>query len=226
MRTDRLEKLASYLDNLPNKNFNFLVVRQRTQYGTVGCAMGHLPEVFPDDWQPNGVSVEPKWIKVDWTVSDYQPPPELANYVAEFFDMSVLDVYQIFYGETDPDTGYYLYTPTIANITPQMVARAIRDLIAKETSAQSKVRDDGGWWEVMLMDLEIAADGESKEAMLRQLSYVITAEYHIAKANKQTPFANLIRNCPPEVRKDGGKILRTLNLPDDVRSALAAAFCW
>lgn len=58
---ERLLKLADFLDELPEKNFNFGTVR-RVSYecGTVGCAVGWLPEVFPGDWvvSINGYAVD------------------------------------------------------------------------------------------------------------------------------------------------------------------------
>ncbi|MDE1971069.1 MAG: hypothetical protein KGI50_05875 [Patescibacteria group bacterium] len=43
MNKKRLIQLADYLDNLDPKFWNFRV----TMCGSVGCAVGHLPNVFP-----------------------------------------------------------------------------------------------------------------------------------------------------------------------------------
>jgi hypothetical protein len=55
MKTGRLYKLAKFLDNLPEENFDFGVVidimgdptKDIHSCGTVGCAIGWTPRVFP-----------------------------------------------------------------------------------------------------------------------------------------------------------------------------------
>lgn len=87
--------------------------------------------------------------------------------------------------------------------------------------------EKNGWWEMELLDLDIVADGESEHAMLRDLEHTLTAEYHLAIQASETPFVKLFKGCPMEVSRtweDGGKSLRQLNLPPDVRQALAAVF--
>lgn len=44
----RLRKLIAFLRNLPRNKFSFGVVREETKCGTVGCAIGWTPEVFPE----------------------------------------------------------------------------------------------------------------------------------------------------------------------------------
>jgi len=45
---ERLEKLADYLDQLPRRKFVFDVVIKDGTCGSVGCAIGHCPNVFPE----------------------------------------------------------------------------------------------------------------------------------------------------------------------------------
>lgn len=47
IRYDRLEKLAAFLDKLPKKRFDFNTMREERDCGTVACAIGWMPEVFP-----------------------------------------------------------------------------------------------------------------------------------------------------------------------------------
>lgn len=47
IRFDRLEKLAAFLDTLPRKKFRFDRVWRFQECGTVGCAIGWTPVVFP-----------------------------------------------------------------------------------------------------------------------------------------------------------------------------------
>lgn len=92
---------------------------------------------------------------------------------------------------------------------------------------RAKVRRKGEWWEIELLDLGVVADGASETAMLRELEYTLTAEYHLALQANQTPFVKLLKGVPVEVTdswNDGNKSLRTLNLPDEVKQALAAVF--
>ena len=86
---------------------------------------------------------------------------------------------------------------------------------------------DDGWWELVLLDLDIVADGDSENAMLRDLEHTLVAEYHLAVWAKETPFVRLFRGCPAgvsEAWEDGGKALRHLRLPTEVRQALAGVF--
>lgn len=49
MRTDRLRQLAAFLLTLRDEQFDFAAVRyEKPECGTVGCAMGWTPTVFPD----------------------------------------------------------------------------------------------------------------------------------------------------------------------------------
>lgn len=92
---------------------------------------------------------------------------------------------------------------------------------------RAQVHRTEDWWEMKLLDLDLVADGDSEDAMLRDLEHTLIAEYHIALKFGQTPFVKLFKGCPPEVSKsweDGGKKLRTLNLPTEVSMALSAVF--
>lgn len=54
MNADRLNKLADFLDTLNEQQFNFEIVAKRVcksdtiTCGTVGCAIGFTPHVFPE----------------------------------------------------------------------------------------------------------------------------------------------------------------------------------
>lgn len=43
----RFLRLADYLQRLPARKFNFSIFAQQKTCGTVGCAMGWTPAVFP-----------------------------------------------------------------------------------------------------------------------------------------------------------------------------------
>ncbi len=73
---DRLNKLANYIEKLPKKNFDFGVFSaEKHGCGTVGCAIGYMPLVFPklakfrveastcdDDFE---LTVNPKTLKME-----------------------------------------------------------------------------------------------------------------------------------------------------------------
>lgn len=83
------------------------------------------------------------------------------------------------------------------------------------------------WWELQLLDLDVVADGETEDAMLRELEYTLTSEYHLAVRHGETPFVRLFKGCPSEVSRsweEDHKKFRTLNLTDEVKQALAAVF--
>lgn len=88
------------------------------------------------------------------------------------------------------------------------------------------VRNKGDRWEVRLLDLAIAADGDSETSMLRDLEYALTAEYHLAVKYGRTPFRNIVVARHSEVSKSwtgGGVDLRALKIPAEVSQALASA---
>lgn len=92
---------------------------------------------------------------------------------------------------------------------------------------RATARMDRGWWEIKLLDLAVAADGDSETAMLKQLEHALVAEYLLAKELGQTPFVKLLLACPKEVHEawtDDTKKFRTLSLPEEVRCALSAVF--
>jgi hypothetical protein len=90
---------------------------------------------------------------------------------------------------------------------------------------RAQVRTRGGWWEIKLIDLNIVADGDSEEAMLHDLEYALTAEYHLAIKSGRIPFVNLCTSVPTAVAeawKDDHKKFRRLDLPTEVSMALSA----
>lgn len=93
---------------------------------------------------------------------------------------------------------------------------------------RATVKQTDSLWELALLDLDVVAEGDSEDSMLRDLEHTLAAEYHVALNLGKTPFLDLMSDdCPEEVRRsweDGGKKFRVLNLRPEVRAALAAAF--
>lgn len=88
---------------------------------------------------------------------------------------------------------------------------------------RATVSETPGWWEIRLLDLDVAADGPTEEAMLRELEHMLTAEYHLAVSRGRAPFIELLRG-QPVAREDGDTRFRRLNLPKCVSMALSLAF--
>jgi hypothetical protein len=93
---------------------------------------------------------------------------------------------------------------------------------------RARVKHKKDWFQVELLDLAIFADGPTEEAMLRDLEHSLRSEYELALQAEETPFVKLFRGCPKEVsdswHDDGEKKLRHLDLPAEVRRAIAAVF--
>lgn len=84
-----------------------------------------------------------------------------------------------------------------------------------------------GWWELRLLDLDLVADGDSEEAMLKNLERTLTAEYHLAIAHNQAPFVRLFTGgqvTDDHACHEGDKTYRILNLPSQVAQALSVLF--
>ena len=92
---------------------------------------------------------------------------------------------------------------------------------------RAAVVEKNGWWEMRLLDLQIVADGASESAMLAELEHQLIAHYLLARKNGDTPFLGLLLACPVDGEQrwaNGDKNFRALNLPEEVRMALSAAF--
>jgi len=118
VRVDRLRKLADFLDKLPPAHFNFGVTRADVSVsaentcGTVGCAIGWCPKVFP------------KLCRVD-NDGDVVIGPSGCYWGvgAELFNMTAYHARDLFTPDArSPATGRALGR----NATPKQVARRIR----------------------------------------------------------------------------------------------------
>lgn len=80
------------------------------------------------------------------------------------------------------------------------------------------------WFEITLLELDIIADGDTKEHAIEELEFAITAEYHLARLKEQTPFVDLILpaiNQEEEKTNEIGNF--PLSLPEEVKDCLAKA---
>lgn len=136
MNAARLLKLAAFLHQLPPQKFDFSEVAfqdekpmlealkaRKEDCGTVACAMGWCPAVFPKDitWKnkDQGGQLHVSLIKSPWT-EDF----EMAE---KFFELSELE-------------AGYLFKPFASHLddeaTAKEVAKLIRDFVKGKTIAQ------------------------------------------------------------------------------------------
>lgn len=121
----RLLKLAAFLDKLPRKKFNFgSIVYSKPKCGTVGCAIGWTPKVFPSlvEWDSRR---SPSAVKA--CGSDNFGFAEVAM---SLFGLSYKEANDLF----DPCfVGYQHWTQPVdrvdADATPKQVAASIRRFI-------------------------------------------------------------------------------------------------
>lgn len=122
MNTQRLQKLADFLRKLPPERFHFgKVVIHETSCGTIGCAMGWTPAVFPElvEWS-KGKGTYPL------TYCPNGGPVDYDDLASTIFDI-------------DRDDAFCLFTPEHqneldmddlpVNATPSQVADLIEEYI-------------------------------------------------------------------------------------------------
>lgn len=118
----RLLKLADFLDKLPRKSFDFSCTREERSCGSVGCAIGWTPNVFPrlvamtgGDWPMFGMK-----IRDGGDVECYLDYDDLG---AELFNMPAKHSSRLFTpGQASPADGRRLS----ASSRPTTVAKRIR----------------------------------------------------------------------------------------------------
>ena len=124
VRVDRLRKLADFLDKLQRSHFDFAIVRGKyspfpgNDCGTVGCAIGWCPTVFPKACH---INVAGQAVRIDGRYRSYFAAG------ARLFGMSDDDAYHLFTPrEPSPATGRDLSYFA----THKQVARRIRTYAA------------------------------------------------------------------------------------------------
>ena len=130
MNKERLLKLAEFLDELSPEKFDFCYVittwDHAIQCGSVCCAMGWTPRVFPDlvQWQrcPESWGTDENV----WTIS-YRGIIGYANVAEEIFEISLAESDQLF---SPTNRLPWLPSGVPDNATPSEVADSIRRFIA------------------------------------------------------------------------------------------------
>lgn len=149
MDAEKLLKMADFMETLPPARFDFQAVAHcdmstpcamgaavkraaanPTDCGTIGCVVGHTPQVFPElvEYVLSDVSNGLKWLEVrmkDGTC----PYPESRRYVAiaaVLFDITPRDAFRLF----TPGTGAPQDGEQLVDATPKEVAARIRSYVA------------------------------------------------------------------------------------------------
>lgn len=130
MNKHRLLKLADYLDNLNPKEFCFW--RVISDCGTVGCACGHLPKLFPRLARyviRSGLIVDIQCIATD---SRWYPLVD-----AKIFNISASDAWHLF----KPEKQKALGLPLVGRgARPKTVAKLIRAYVEKYGKPKRKTK--------------------------------------------------------------------------------------
>lgn len=132
MRISRLKKLADFLENLPPEKFYFgsVIRAHENGCGTVACAMGWTPQVFPElvQWREVGTSLDLCCPGIRF--QDY------TTIASKLFDISGSDATDLFTPNSirpwNPEEGL----PNSA--APKAVAKSIRDFIRWKEAARHR----------------------------------------------------------------------------------------
>lgn len=138
MNVQRLLKLADFLEKLPRKKFDFRTVitgpkppRKELDCGSVACAMGWTPAVFPrlveayvfSDEDPENIEMDVR-LKADKECDDYCTVAE------ELFGLDEKSATGLF----TPGHQDYINEPTLyGTATPKQVAALIRRYVKKNS---------------------------------------------------------------------------------------------
>lgn len=136
LHKNRLLKLAEFLDKLPKEKFDFssVISKNEGKCGTICCAVGWLPTVFPRSWMWDFVAGDETHINVFRKVPNGEDTKSSHHWhcdfwvdVSKFFGMTEKEVEQLFFPEMDRpwDPDFMLGEEATAN----EVADSIRDYI-------------------------------------------------------------------------------------------------
>lgn len=114
----RLKKLADFLKTLHHKKFNFgLIIND---CGTVGCAWGWTPVVFPKHlkWHNNFVIFKDENLDDDFWFHEK---------AAYFFGITTDEALGLF----SPGNQYHIGLPNLFDATPKQVAKNIETFLSR-----------------------------------------------------------------------------------------------
>lgn len=83
-----------------------------------------------------------------------------------------------------------------------------------------------GLLEAQLLELDIVVAAKDQDGLIRELQHAIEAHYHIARAQRRTPFIQLIDTVPQHLRDSwddaNAQSIGSLFLDEEIADALAS----
>ena len=142
MEAEKLMKLARYLVNVPPNTFDFTVIvrgatipTQEDNCGTMACALGNLPFVFPErfEYRINEVG------RVKVHDKEEDAPLEYLTYVepiCSFFDLGAIEVLGLFSAYEQDSIGQKELT---GEASPLEVAQNIASYVSRHSSVDTSL---------------------------------------------------------------------------------------
>ena len=129
----RLLKLAKFLETTTN-NFDFNVYRLELECGTVACAIGWCPEVFPESW----TSLRTQTVALPMLKNAESYAPSTSG--KEFFGVDDFEYTTLFvpYLPNDQRYGAYGVVRLPHDATAKQVAKNIRVFVASKELAEAR----------------------------------------------------------------------------------------
>jgi hypothetical protein len=127
MKKKELLQLAEYLETSPvvQKEWNFSFWGYRVNdCHTTSCALGHACSLFPDNLQLVWENSQLSWRRDTASVYDNTQTHSNGIAAANFFEITCHEAEEIFYSNGYP--GFCM-----VDISPQMVAAKIREIVSK-----------------------------------------------------------------------------------------------
>ena len=122
----RLLKLCDFLEQLQRKDFNFNVVAERRSCGTIACAVGWTPAVFPRlvKWSPNKRNK-----RISIVLADQQRGSHYINVARSLFGLTHRRAENLFSPWFDIEVGNTTISALGGSATPKQVAKRIRRFV-------------------------------------------------------------------------------------------------
>jgi len=142
MEAEKLMKLARYLVKVPPNRFDFKVIvqgsvipNQEDNCGTMACALGNLPFVFPErfEYRINGMG------RVKVHDKEEDAPLEYLTYVepiCSFFDLGAIEVLGLFSAYEQDSIGQKELT---GEASPLEVAQNIASYVSRHSSVDTSL---------------------------------------------------------------------------------------
>ena len=122
----RLLKLCDFLEQLQRKDFNFNVVAERRSCGTIACAVGWTPAVFPRlvKWSPNK-----RGNRINIVLAKRHGKSHYALVARSLFGLTSQDSLNLFTPWYDLYVGKTELGMLTESATPKQVAKRIRKFV-------------------------------------------------------------------------------------------------